>query len=181
MSLGKNIRRVRKSKGWSLQALASRSGVSRSMLSMIERKEKNPTVQVAKQIAGALDVSLSQLLDEDEKPVYNLTKKDMRLVYRDDKTGFERQLLSMARGVELVFNILPKGETAGSFPPFKKGVIEHVIVTKGELEAKFQEHSIELKEGDALCFDADVPHFFRNIGSDVCTYYLVVDSNAMYL
>ena len=65
MSLGKNIRRVRKSKGWSLQALASRSGVSRSMLSMIERKEKNPTVQVAKQIAGALDVSLSQLLDEE--------------------------------------------------------------------------------------------------------------------
>ena len=99
------------------------------------------------------------------------------MIKRDLKDSFYRWL----EGLNWFLIFCRKEKRLVLSPLFKKGVIEHVIVTKGELEAKFQEHSIELKEGDALCFDADVPHFFRNIGSDVCTYYLVVDSNAMYL
>ncbi|SFI95526.1 helix-turn-helix domain-containing protein [Thermoflavimicrobium dichotomicum] len=179
MRLGKNIHKMRKEKGWSLQELSERSGVSRAMLSKIEREEKNPTVQVACQIAEALEVTLSKLLGEEEKTHYRLTKKEQRMVYRDAETGFERHLLSMARGIEFILNVLPAGKTTGVFPAHKSGVIEHVVVAKGSLQAQFGDQRVELNEGDSIWFEANVPHSFYNFGKGDCIYYLVIDSSAI--
>ena len=58
-----------------------------------------------------------------------------------------------------------------------RGVAEHVVVERGELEAILDGVPYPLGEGDALYFEADIPHRFDNVGEGVCSYYLVIDPN----
>lgn len=185
MSLGKNLKTARLKKGYSLQDLADRSGVSRAMLSKIEREEKNPTVNVACQIAEALDMTVSQLLGQVEKREVILLKEDQRQILRDEQTGFERRLLSPAfpsKGIEFILNIIPEGKSSGLFPAHKRGVKEYVYVEKGRLKITLNEsQTYILNEGDSIYFEADAKHQFDNIGAGECRYYLVIDSNMRQL
>jgi transcriptional regulator with XRE-family HTH domain len=179
VSFGLNVKKARKAMGLSLQELSKRSGVSRSMLSQIEREEKNPTIQVACQIAEGLDMTLSQLLGEEEKQEVIVIRKEQRLVFRDEQSGFERYLLSPSfpsRGIEFILNMIPPGKESGIFPPHKKGVKEYVTVLKGQLQVVLGETSYELHEGDSMYFEAHVEHRFINCGDGECHYYLVIDS-----
>ncbi len=179
MSLGKNILQARKARGYSLQELADRSGVSRAMLSKIEREEKNPTVHIACQIAEGLEMTLSQLLGEEpEKDVF-VIPRERRMVFRDETTGFQRHLLSPSfpsHGIEFLLNVLPAGQTTGLLPAHKPGAKEFLAVAKGRLHAIVGSRTIELETGDSLYFEAHVPHQFTNPGGEDCEYYLVIDS-----
>ncbi|WP_228728185.1 helix-turn-helix domain-containing protein [Brevibacillus composti] len=183
MSFGLNVKQARKEKGLTLQELSDRSGVSPSMLSMIEREEKNPTLHVACQIAEALELTLSQLLGEQEKREVMLIRRSERLVYRDEQSGFERHLLSPsfpAKGIEFVLNVVPAGKESGLFPAHKQGVKEYLVVASGKLRAVLGDGVLDtiLEEGDSLYFEADLPHRFINVGETPCSYYLVIDSTA---
>lgn len=182
MEFGKNVNLLRKKLGLTLQELSERSGVSRSMLSQIEREEKNPTIQVACQIAEALHVSLSHLLGEHPGHEAIVIRKEQRLIYKDPYSNFERHLLSPsfpAKGIEFILNILPPGRQSGVFPPHKPGVKEFVSVSKGSLRIVLgaQAATYELAEGDSLFFEANVEHQFINLGEAECQYYLVIDSH----
>ncbi|MCL6445252.1 MAG: XRE family transcriptional regulator [Alicyclobacillus sp.] len=182
MEFGTNVKRMRKQKGLTLGQLSEKSGVSRSMLSQIERGEKNPTIQVACQIAEALDTTLSELLGEHERRETIVIRKGQRLVYRDESSGFERHLLSPAfpsKGVEFILNIVPPGKESGTFPAHRAGVKEFIVIAKGKLRVVIgdTEMTIELAEGDSMYFEADVSHRFINVGDEECQYYLVIDSH----
>jgi transcriptional regulator with XRE-family HTH domain len=180
MSFGIRVKKARAEKKLTLQELSKRSGVSRSMLSKIEREEKNPTIQIACQVAEGLGLTLSQLLDEQEEREMVLIKKEQRLIYRDEQSGFERHLLSPsfpARGVEFILNVIPPGQASGHFPPHTKGVKEYVSVAQGQLQVSLGDRVYLLDAGDSLYFDADLTHHFANVGSEPCQYYLVIDSH----
>ncbi|WP_368492981.1 helix-turn-helix domain-containing protein [Geobacillus thermodenitrificans] len=184
MSFGENVKKARKSKSLSLQELSDRCGVSRSMLSQIERGEKNPTIQVACQIAEGLDMTLSQLLGEDARKEVIVIKKEERYIYKDEHSGFERHLLSPSfpsRGIEFILNIIPYKKASGIFPKHKKGVKEYISVAKGKLRVKLGNETYDLEEGDSMYYEADIEHSFTNIGDEDCHYYLVIDSNNVYL
>lgn len=66
MTLGNNVRRIRESKGWSQDKLSEESGLHRTYISGIERGVRNPTIEIVQEIALALDVSPSQLLENGE-------------------------------------------------------------------------------------------------------------------
>ncbi|WP_134686711.1 helix-turn-helix domain-containing protein [Brevibacillus migulae] len=181
MSFGKNVKQARKEKGFTLQELSDRSGVSPSMLSLIEREEKNPTLQVACQIAEALDLTLSRLLGEQERREVIVIRRGERMVYRDEKSGFERHLLSPSfpsKGIEFVLNIVPTGKESGMFPSHKPGVKEYIMVAQGKLRVELGNGHfvVDLEQGDSLYFEADVQHRFINTGQNDCQYYLVIDS-----
>ena len=95
-ALGERVRKLRRGRGLTLEALAERSGVSRAMISKVERGEKNPTLVVAAKVAEGLGVSLSQLVGVEERREVILVPRDRRMVMRDPETSFERQLLSPA-------------------------------------------------------------------------------------
>lgn len=143
--------------------------------------KKNPTIQVACQIAEALGTTLSHLLGEQQPRTTVIIRRDQRLIYRDESSGFERHLLSpttRAAGIEFVLNIVPPNQESGVFPPHKPGVKEFIVVAKGQLRAILgEESSWDLDEGDSMYFEAHVPHRFINIGGDTCEYYLVIDSH----
>jgi transcriptional regulator with XRE-family HTH domain len=177
--LGKRVRALRRDGGLTLDVLAERSGVSRAMISKLERGEKNPTLVVAAKVAEGLGVSLSQLVGVEERREVILVPRERRMRMRDPETGFERQLLSPSfggRGIEFIRNVVPEGSTSGEFPSHRKGVEEYVVVEKGRLRAVLGGKVHLLDEGDALYFEADVPHRFDNAGEGECSYYLVIDS-----
>ena len=162
-----------------MEGLAERSGVSRAMISKLERGENNPTLVVAAKVAEGLGVTLSQLVGVEEKREVVVVPRERRMVMRDPETGFERQLLSPSfggRGVEFILNVVPEGSTSGEFPPHRRGVEEYVAVEKGRLRAVIGGEEYLLEEGDALYFEADVSHRFDNVGDGECSYYLVIVS-----
>ena len=177
--LGVRVRDLRKERGLTLEELAEVSGVSRAMISKLERGEKNPTLVIAARLAEGLGVSLSRLAGVEERREVVVVPREGRTVLRDSETGFERQSLSPTfpgRGVEFLRNVVPEGSTSGDFPPHRKGVEEHIVVERGELEAILDGERYLLREGDALYFAADVPHRFDNVGRGECAYYLVISS-----
>lgn len=180
--IGSRVRELRRSKGFTLEVLAERSGVSRAMISKIERGEKNPTLVVAAKIAEGFGITLSQLVGIEERREVIVVPKERRMVMRDPATGFERQLLSPTfgrKGVEFIRNMVPEGSTSGEFPPHRRGVVEYIVVERGSLKAILAEEEYLLEEGDAIYFEADVPHRFENAGDGECSYFLVIDSAGM--
>jgi transcriptional regulator with XRE-family HTH domain len=162
-----------------LEALAELSGVSRAMISKLERGEKNPTLVVAAKLAEGLGITLSELLGTEERREVVVVLREKQMVMRDPETGFERQFLSPSfggRGVEFIRNVVPEGSTSGEFPPHRRGVEEYVAVEKGRLKAILAGEEHLLEEGDALYFEADVTHRFDNAGDGVCNYYVVIIS-----
>jgi transcriptional regulator with XRE-family HTH domain len=177
--LGGRVRELRRRRGLTLEELAGLSGVSRAMISKLERGEKNPTLVVAAKLAEGLGVTLSQLAGMEERREVVVLPREGRMVMRDPETGFERQLLSpnfVGRGVEFIRNEIPEGSTSGEFPPHRRGVEEHIVVERGRLRAVLGGEEYLLRECDALYFEADVPHRFDNAGEGECSYYLVISS-----
>src|SRR5918998_2104586 len=177
--LGGRVRALRQGRGLTLEELAGLSGVSRAMISKLERGEKNPTLVVAAKLAEGLGVTLSQLAGMEERREVVVVPRERRMVMRDPETGFERQLLSPnfgGRGVEFIRNEIPEGSTSGEFPPYRRGVEEHIVVEQGSLRAILGGEEYLLREGDALYFEADVTHRFDNAAAGVCSYYLVISS-----
>ena len=177
--LGGRVRELRRGRGLTLEELAELSGVSRAMISKLERGEKNPTLVVAAKLAEGLGVTLSRLAGTEERREVSVVPRERRMVMRDPETGFERQLLSpnfVGRGVEFIRNEIPEGSTSGEFPPHRRGVEEHIVVERGSLRAILGGEEYLLREGDALYFEADVTHRFDNAGKGECSYYLVISS-----
>jgi transcriptional regulator with XRE-family HTH domain len=177
--LGERVRALRREGGWTLEMLAERSGVSRAMISKLERGEKNPTLVVAAKVAEGLGMNLSQLIGVEEKRKVVVVPRERRMTMRDPETGFERQLLSPSlsgRGVEFMRNVVPENSTSGELPPHRRGVEEYVVVERGRLRAVLGGDEYVLEEGDAAYFEADVAQRFDNAGEGECSYYLVIDS-----
>ena len=150
------------------------------MISKIEREEKKPTLQLAAQIAEALGATLSALLDEPKKQDIVIIKKDERINYHDELTGFQRILLSPqfeARGIEFIKNIIPPGTESPVFPPHRSGVKEYISVSRGALEAHIGDQKFQLETGDSISFQGNHKHQFKNIGDTECHYYLIIDSH----
>ena len=151
------------------------------MISKLERGEKNPTLVIAAKVAEGLGVSLSQLVGVEERREVVVVRRERRMVMHDPESGFERQLLSPSfggRGIEFIRNVVPVGSTSGEFPQHRRGVTEYLVVERGRLRAVLGNDEYLLEEGDALYFEADVPHRFDNAGEGECSYYLVIDSKA---
>jgi transcriptional regulator with XRE-family HTH domain len=177
--LGGRVRELRRGRGLTLEELARLSGVSRAMISKLERGEKNPTLVVVAKLAEGLGVTLSKLAGIEERREVIVVPRDRRMIIRDSETGFERQLLSpnfVGRGVEFIRNKIPEGSTSGEFPPHRRGVEEHIVVERGSLRAMLGGEEYLLREGDAVYFEADLLRRFDNAGEGECSYYLVISS-----
>jgi len=182
MDFGKRVKEFRLKQDLTLKQLAEKSGISASMLSQIERQEKNPTLQVACQIAEGLNTTLSTLLEERKKEEVIITRKADRLIYIDEKSQFQRHLLSPSfsmNGIEFLLNIMPPNGQSSIFPPHKTGVTETVYIAKGKLQLTLGEEVQEvLNEGDSIYYNANTTHHFKNLLDTPCEYYVIIDSTS---
>jgi transcriptional regulator with XRE-family HTH domain len=177
--IGERVKSLRREAGMTLDGLAERAGVSRAMLSKMERGEKNPTLMIAARVADGLGVTLTQLIDTKRGGKAVPIARDDRRVSRDPRTGFERgeiSALTGGRGVGIAYNSLPEGAGSGDLSAYQSGVEQYVIVERGGLRATIGGEEYALETGDALHFEADTPHRFDNAGEGECGYYSVVYS-----
>ncbi len=182
VGLGERIRRERVERGLSLDELAEKSGVSRSMLSAVERGEKVPTVLVLDRIATGLDTSLARLLGE-ERRARVIVLRDGQHNVACDPSGWERRILSpVLPGVEFEFmrtTILP-GVDAGVFNPHASGSREYVAIERGTLRLTIDGTPYLLRAGDSIYYDGDCAHGFANPGRGPCVFYLAMDVTARH-
>lgn len=175
---GERVRTLREQARLTLEELSQRSGVSRAMLSKVERGEKSPTIGVASSISKALNSTLTYLTNgQQEHRAVAVVRRDERHVFKDRESGFERHLISPAiAGIstELLYHLLKPGTSTGTLPAYPSGTEKQVVVIAGTLIVAMKSGDIELKTGDALYFEADVDHAFVNRGKTQCEYYLVV-------
>lgn len=178
LEFGERVRALREQSRLTLDQFSKLSGVSRAMVSKVERGEKSPTIGVAKRIAHALGTSLSVLMgDKDNGHASALVRTAERQVFRDPETGFERHLLSpviVGLPVEVVMHRLPPHQTTGLLPPHPSGTSKHVLALRGAVVVGMGGKEEALSEGDSLYFGADIEHRFDNRTDAWCEYYLVI-------
>lgn len=171
------VRSMRKRKGLTLEQLASLSGVSRSMLSQIERGTANPTLGVAFRIAQAFGISLGDLVDAPaSRPRIDVVRKtDGSSLFRDDKDCRIRTLspLHLEKDVEFYDLLLKPGGALDSSPHFQ-GTREFLTVESGAVTLESGGESTDLATGDSAHYPADVPHRIVNRAEGESSAFLVV-------
>ncbi len=167
---------MRKSRGWTLEQLASLSGVSRSMLSQIERGAANPTLGVAFRIAQAFGLSLGDLVDSPKPgPRIDVIRADDRsFLFRDDPLVRIRTLspLHLEKDVEFYELTLRPGGVLTSSPHYE-GTREFLTVEEGHVRVTSSAETVELRKGDSCHYPADVPHEIANLGERDAVAFLV--------
>jgi transcriptional regulator with XRE-family HTH domain len=178
--LADELRHFRKKNHFSLEMLADASGVSRSMISKIERCETVPSTVILSKLAEALGVTFSQLMAPAvEREIVHIPAARQPIL-RDDESGFLRRCISPVlpgRGIDWVLNTLPPEAETGSFVAHRRGVEEYIYVLRGRMRATVGDQRVTLNQGDSLYFQADAPHSFLNLGKTQCEYFLVIDTS----
>lgn len=175
--LGKNLRRLRRRRGYSLERLAKLSGVSRAMLGQIETGKSTPTISLLWKVATALDVPFANLLAAHATPGTAVLRREVAKVLSSNDGRFTSRALfpfENERRVEFYeLRLAPNHrEEADAHAP---GTKENLIVAKGAVEISTAKGPpVMLAEGDAILFEADVPHSYRNLGSAEAVLYLVM-------
>lgn len=178
VGVGERIRSLREAMNLSLRDLAQRSGVSAPMLSQVERGETSPTLTVAQKIAAGLELTLSRLLRLDEAPHVVVVREKSRRRVRRDGHRYEEltpDLPGQPHAVT-VHTLRAGGATGGRGDPplHEPGSRETAIVQTGSLVLVIGDERYELRAGDAVTFDADLPHHFENPGKTEATFMAVV-------
>ena len=164
----------------SLRDLADRSGVSAPMLSQVERGETSPTLAVAGRIAAGLELTLSQLLRLDEGDGVSVVRREERREGGARARGHGYEVLTPplpGQRAEISVHTLEPGAATGGpgDPPMHEpGSRETVVVSQGELRLVCDGATHDLGEGDAVTFDADLPHHFENPGRGLARFLAVV-------
>ncbi|MFM1768990.1 MAG: hypothetical protein RJA22_1519 [Verrucomicrobiota bacterium] len=173
---GRRVKQLRKDRGWSLDALAQSSGVSRSMLSQVEREEANPTLAVTLRIAQAFGMNLGELLElPDASSAVSVIRRDDRAYhYRSDRACRIRTLspLNLEKDVEFYEVQLQPGGALRSAPHFE-GTREFLTVQLGQVRVESGPDSDVLGPGDSASYRADVPHAIVNTGPGEALLFLV--------
>ena len=171
------IHQLRQERGWSLDVLSRASGVSRSMLSQIEREQANPTLAVTVRIAGALGISMAELVEQASVvPAIEVIRADDRShIFRSDQNCSIRTLspLHLEKDVEFYEVLLNPGGILRSAQHFE-GTREFLTVQKGKVVVVSENESTELNRADSASYRADVPHEIRNPGKSEALVFLIV-------
>ena len=179
VDVGPRVRALREAMDLSLRDLADRCGVSAPMLSQVERGETSPTLAVAAKIAGGLELSLSQLLRLDEGDGVSLVRAGERLAGgRGNGPRYEvlTPPLPGQRAEVSLHTLAPKAATGGPGDPpmHEPGSRETAVVLSGRVKLICDGVAHELAEGDAVTFDADLPHHFENAGRGEAQFMSVI-------
>ncbi|WP_454442749.1 helix-turn-helix domain-containing protein [Vibrio bathopelagicus] len=172
-----NLKRIRKEKGWSLDTTAKATGVSKAMLGQIERGESSPTVAKLWQIATGLNVSFSSL-------ILSCSSNELVSLFRD-ANELRDESLNEGFSVSVIFPFEPSvgfevyelglAENYEHFSePHNAGVTEHILCIAGRMAVFFDDDWHELSPGQAVRFNAEQPHGYKNIGTEKAVFHDII-------
>jgi transcriptional regulator with XRE-family HTH domain len=175
-AISARVKTEREARNWSLSELAERSGVSKAMISKVERGEASPTATVLGRLSGAFGLTLSTLLALAEQTGDRLVRHADQSLWQDPETGYTRRRVSPPTGgvLELLEIELPAGVKVPY--PSDAFVFQHqqIWVTQGVLTFREGTQTYRLETGDCLQLGAPVECEFFNAGDDVCRYVVAL-------
>jgi transcriptional regulator with XRE-family HTH domain len=165
--LAVRLRDLRTESGMTMDGLSERTGVSRSMISLIERGESSPTAAVLDKLAAGLGVTLASLFAEkDSAGASPLARRADQRVWRDPDSGYMRRNLSPAgfpSPIELVEVVLPPGARVAYDTGHRASPVHQQIwIIEGEIALTLGDETHHLATGDCLSMRLDRPTVFRN-------------------
>ena len=174
--VGGNLRRLRVQRGLSLERLSKASGVSRAMLGQVELGQSAPTINVLWKISRALGVPFSALISSRTRGSTQVlpAERAKRLTSHDGKFS-SRALFPFDEPRKVEFyelRLAPLGIERAD--PHHPGTTENIVVAGGAIEMTVDGTRHLLGTGDAMLFEADVPHVYRNPGDSEAVMYLVM-------
>jgi transcriptional regulator with XRE-family HTH domain len=174
--LSTRVKQLRSDRKWSLDALSQASGVSRSMLSEIERGNVNPTLVVTYAIARAFNMPIGEFLETPQATsnLQVIRRDDRTYHYRSDDNVKIRTLspLPLEKDIEFYEVTLAPGGTLKSAAHYA-GTREFLTVEKGRVRVVSGADSEDLDRGDSVSYRADVPHEIVNRGTGEAVVFLV--------
>jgi len=199
-AFGERLRAERRARGWPIERLAAASGVSRAMISKIERGESSPTAVVLGKLSAALELSVPELLTprpaedprggqpgtagpdlpDDPAPRGGVVRRAASTPeWRDPDTGYLRRQVSTPRFPAAVTEVtLPPGARV----PYPAGayafIAQLVWVLSGQLTLKDGPAEHALAPGDTFELGEPRPREFRNDSAGDCRYLVVVTRTA---
>ncbi len=172
------VRGLRAELGLSLDALAAKCDVSRSMLSLIERGESSPTAVVLEKVATGLGVALATLFEDSSAAVSPVSRKAERTSWRDPQSGYVRRNISppnFPSPIQLVEVVLPAGARVAYETGARDASIHQQIwVREGSIEVTAGDVVHPLVEDDCLAMQLNVPTAFRNRTRKAARYIVVI-------
>ncbi|MGL5735666.1 MAG: helix-turn-helix domain-containing protein [Beijerinckiaceae bacterium] len=175
------IRSARAEAGLTLEALADKSGVSRAMISRIERGETSPTAALLARLTNALGFGLSTLFEEEpaaHTPSPLLRRAD-QTQWRDPETGYIRRNVSprgFGAGMEIVAVELPPGERVHFDNHAPLRISQFIWLLDGALTMTSGGDSYAMQPGDCLHTTLEAPLSFHNSGPDTARYAVVIET-----
>ena len=166
-AIGGRVRQGRNSRGWTLDQLAERSGVSRRMLVSIEQGSANPSIATLLRISDALGIGLPALVNMDRSPGLRVTRAGAAPVLWRGKAGGQAVLAAGTEPpdvTELWDWTLGPGESHSS-EAHAAGTRELLLVLNGEVELRVGQHAEVIATGDSASFAGDLPHGYVNASS----------------
>lgn len=184
--IAERVRELRAAQGLSLDTLARKSGVSRSMISLIERGESSPTAMVLEKLATGLGVMLASLFDAPAVAAQAsrgpVARRDDQPQWRDPASGYVRRNVSPP-GVPQPMQIVevhfpPRGRVAFETGARDMRVHQQVWVLEGAIDITLGVERHQLREGDCLAMQLDRPTMFHNPTRHPARYAVVIASEA---
>jgi transcriptional regulator with XRE-family HTH domain len=164
--------------GMSLDTLAAKCDVSRSMISLVERGESSPTAVVLEKIATGLGVSLATLFDDSNAPANPVSRPEDRTSWRDPQSGYIRRNISPANfptPIQIVEVLMP----AGARVAYETGardvsIHQQIWVQSGSIEVTLGSVTYRLSENDCLAMQLNAPTTFRNRTRKTARYIVIL-------
>ena len=175
-AIARTVRSARIERGLSPAQLADASGVSRAMISKIERGDAQPTAALLSRLASSLGLTLSELIARAEGPASRLVHRAQQAVYTDPETGYSRRAVSpgASTAVELIEVTLPPGAEVASPAESYRFIDQQIWMLEGELQFHEGEELHLLTAGDCLQLGPPQDCVFANRSDSPCRYLVAL-------
>jgi transcriptional regulator with XRE-family HTH domain len=179
--IARRVRELRARQRLSLDALATKCGVSRSMISLIERGESSPTAVVLEKLAGGLNVPLASLFDVpdgEEQPPNPVVRRKDQPEWQDPASGYVRRTVSppgVSQPMQIVEVEFPPGQRVAFESVARElHVYQQLWVLEGTIDITVGDECFRLSAGDCLATQLDRPKVFHNPTRKTARYAVIV-------
>ncbi len=176
--IASRVRALRTELGMTLDALAAKCDVSRSMLSLVERGESSPTAVVLDKIATGLGVPLATLFDPVSAPASPVSRREDRTPWRDPQSGYVRTNISPANfpsPIQIVEVVMPPdARVAYETGAREVGIHQQIWMQEGSIEVTLGNVTYRLAADDCLAMQLNEPTTFRNRTRRPARYFVVL-------
>ncbi len=177
-AIGDRVRSLRIEQNLTLDDLATRSGVSRAMISRIERGEVSPTAQLLAKLCSALSTTLSALFAFEVEQASPVARRADQRLWRDPESGYLRRSVSpegVGSPVDIVEVEFPPGaRVVFERQPADRGITQHLWLFSGRLELTMESGLCVLEAGDCLFMGLEQAHVFHNPHDEPAHYSVIL-------